>query len=216
MFGNPEFLRYNATANLSFTRILLSLWHRMLHLTLYMNLYVPVVAALGLLLSPRVPGTRHLPAPAIRVLYVVLAGNALAFSVLGGALLTRYLLPLYPLVLLLAVSVWQERLRAWPAVAALSGAGFLAALLLNPPYSFAPEDNLTYRDFVLLHQQAIQLIDTRYPAATVLTRVARHRGARAPRTRLHQPPAPGRRHRQLLGRAAAKKPPPTQAPSTPP
>ena len=169
MFGNPEFLRYNATANLSFTRILLSLWHRMLHLTLYMNLYVPVVAALGLLLSPRVPGTRHLPAPAIRVLYVVLAGNALAFSVLGGALLTRYLLPLYPLVLLLAVSVWQERLRAWPAVAALSGAGFLAALFLNPPYGFAPEDNLTYRDFVLLHQQAIQLIDTRYPAATVLT-----------------------------------------------
>ena len=169
MFGNPEFLRYNATANLSFLRILLSLWHRVLHLTLYMNLYVPVLAALGLLLSPRLPGTSRLSASVVRVLFVVLVGNALAFSVLGGALLTRYLLPLYPLVLLLAVSVWQQRVRVWPVIAALSGAGFLAALWINPPYSFAPEDNLTYRDFVVLHQQAIHVIDTRYPAATVLT-----------------------------------------------
>ncbi len=42
VFGNPEFLRYNATANLSPIRVLLSLWHRVVHLTVHMNLYVPV------------------------------------------------------------------------------------------------------------------------------------------------------------------------------
>jgi len=28
IFGNPEFLRYNATANLTLVRVLVSLWHR--------------------------------------------------------------------------------------------------------------------------------------------------------------------------------------------
>ena len=169
MFGNPEFLRYNATANLTPLRILLSLWHRVIHLTLHMNLWVPVLATLGLLFTATRKGSRGLARPVLQTVWVVLIGNALAFSVLGGALLTRYLLPLYPLVLLLCVTVWQRRLRLWPLVAVLAGAGFLAALWINPPYSFAPEDNLTYRDFVLLHQQAIRVIDSRFPAATVLT-----------------------------------------------
>ena len=169
MFGNPEFLRYNATANLSPARVLLSLWHRVVHLTLHMNLYVPVLAAIGLLFTPSLPGSRRLARPVQQAVWVVLVGNTLAFSVLGGALLTRYLLPLYPLVLLLCATVWQRHLRQWPLVAALAGAGFLAALWINPPYAFAPEDNLTYRDFVVLHQQAIRVIDTRFPAATVLT-----------------------------------------------
>jgi hypothetical protein len=100
-----------------------------------------------------------------------LAANTIAFSVLGGALLTRYLLPMYPLVLLLCVAEWQRRLRpataAW--IAGLSAAAFLSALWINPPYAFAPEDNLTYRDMVLLHQRAIQVLEQRYPQATVLT-----------------------------------------------
>ena len=169
MFGNPEFLRYNATANLTPLRILLSLWHRILHLTFHMNLWLPTLATLGLLFAPRLPGTRTLARPVVQAIWIVLIGNALAFSVLGGALLTRYLLPLYPLVLLLCVAAWRQRLRPWPLVAALTAAGFLAALWINPPYSFAPEDNLTYRDFIVLHQQAIAVIDTRFPAATVLT-----------------------------------------------
>ena len=170
-FGNPEFLRYNATANLSPTRVLISLWHRVLHLTVHMNLYVPVIATLAILGMPRLQGRASLVTrqPAFTVLAIILAGNALAFSVLGGALLTRYLLPLYPLVLLVCVALWQERLRAWWGLALLTGAGFLAALWINPPYAFAPEDNLTYRDMIVLHQQAIRIIEHRYPEATVLT-----------------------------------------------
>ncbi len=165
-FGNPEFLRYNATANLTPQRILLSLWHRFTHLFFHMNIFVPVVCALAVLpMAPRLK-LHALPLAAIGVL---LAANALAFSILGGALLTRYLLPMYPLILIVCVALWRERFRHWPALAGLTAAGFALALTINPPYSFAPEDNLTYRDFVTLHQRAIHLVATQFPDATVLT-----------------------------------------------
>ncbi len=96
VFGNPEFLRYNATANLSPLRILLSLWHRVLHLTVHMNLFVPVLCAVAALSVPLTaneapqPAPDNIPKPALQVIAVVLLANTLAFSVLGGALLTRY------------------------------------------------------------------------------------------------------------------------------
>jgi hypothetical protein len=42
-------------------------------------------------------------------------------------------------------------------------------LFVNPPYSFALEDNLAYRDYILLHQNAERLLEARYPMARVLT-----------------------------------------------
>jgi hypothetical protein len=56
----------------------------------------------------------------------------------------------------------------WP-LAALSAAAFLAGIWINPPYAFAPEDNLTYRDMIVLHQRAVSLIAHKWPQATVLT-----------------------------------------------
>ena len=63
IFGNPEFLRYNASANLDIYRIMLSLWHRILHLTIHMNMFVPVLGALAACLVPAKSSlTRH-PSP---------------------------------------------------------------------------------------------------------------------------------------------------------
>ena len=54
LFGNPEFLRYNAQANLSLPRIPAAFGYRLLHLTAHMNLFVPVgIALAALLLEPR-------------------------------------------------------------------------------------------------------------------------------------------------------------------
>jgi 4-amino-4-deoxy-L-arabinose transferase-like glycosyltransferase len=171
VFGNPEFLRYNATANLSAYRILLSLWHRLLHLTVHMDMFVPVLCTLAALWIPvtATSAPKSLDKSTLTTLAVILSANMVAFSILGGALLTRYLLPMYPLVLLICVTEWRHHLRQWPWLAALSSAAFLSAIWVNPPYAFAPEDNLTYRDMVILHQQAIHLIAQRYPHATVLT-----------------------------------------------
>jgi hypothetical protein len=48
-------------------------------------------------------------------------------------------------------------------------AAFVAGLLFNPPYRFAPEDNLTYRDYVLLHRQAAAYLTQHAHGARVLT-----------------------------------------------
>jgi 4-amino-4-deoxy-L-arabinose transferase-like glycosyltransferase len=169
VFGNPEYLRYNATANLDAHRIALCLYHRLLHLTAHMNLFVPVVCAVAALLMPAIAGRARLPKNVLQAIAVVLVTNWIAFSVLGGALLTRYLLPMYPLVLLVCVGEWLARVRSWGWLAALSATAFLAGIWVDPPYAFAPEDNLTYRDMIVLHQQAIERIAKNFPQATVLT-----------------------------------------------
>ena len=43
LFGNPEFLRYNAQATLDPLRMLAAFGHRILHLTAHMNMFVPVL-----------------------------------------------------------------------------------------------------------------------------------------------------------------------------
>jgi 4-amino-4-deoxy-L-arabinose transferase-like glycosyltransferase len=170
-FGNPEYLRYNATANFTAAHILQSLWYRGLHLFWQRNIWVPIVFALACLLLPRrAEASRHTLQPeTLRTIGLLVAANWLGFSILGGALLTRYLLPIYPLILIVCVSLWQERTRWWPALAAITAAAFITALWVNPPTSFAPEDNLTYRDMIVVHQEAIDYVTAHYPDATVLT-----------------------------------------------
>jgi 4-amino-4-deoxy-L-arabinose transferase-like glycosyltransferase len=255
LFGNPEFLRYNAQANLDPLRILAAFGHRLLHLTAHMNLFVPVLIALAaLLLAPKPekgtgnreqgtedrdqvtssetgsPDTKapypihsrflrkggkhrsstslfheddkagcprsgfsdlgndepqtlvdydetqagNSPRPALdpaalRRIFLLLLMNAAFFSVLGGALLTRYLLPMYPLVLLLAVSTLYRRAPWWQALAAFSAATFVLGIFIDPPYGFAPEDNLAYARVIRLHQAGIAQLEQRYPGSTVLS-----------------------------------------------
>jgi 4-amino-4-deoxy-L-arabinose transferase-like glycosyltransferase len=190
LLGNPEYLRYNATATLKPERVLLALGYRAMHVALHMNMFVPVVLMLGCLLLPPVEENPELPSaspgqgsgapkssqPRARirwehqaVFYVVIGANILLFSMLGGALLTRYLLPLYPLVLLLVVNTLRRRVKEWAALVALSAAAFVVGLFVNPPYRFAPEDNLEYVTVVRLHQAVIGQVVAHFPGATVLT-----------------------------------------------
>jgi 4-amino-4-deoxy-L-arabinose transferase-like glycosyltransferase len=191
LFGNPEFLRYNAQANLSPLRFLSAFGHRLLHLTAHMNLFVPVLLALAAMtlagtreqglgtkgLGTKGLGTKGLGTKGLgriepttlRLIFLLLLANALFFSVLGGALLTRYLLPMYPLVLLMAVTTLYRRMRGWQALSALSAAAFVVGLFINPPYGFAPEDNLAYAHAIRLHQTAIAQLNARYAGATVLS-----------------------------------------------
>jgi 4-amino-4-deoxy-L-arabinose transferase-like glycosyltransferase len=175
LFGNPEYLRYNAQANLDPLRFLAAFGHRILHLTAHMNLFVPVLIAVAavLLLEPRLDAEQRvrmgIDRPALRRILLLLLVNALLFSVLGGALLTRYLLPMYPLVLLLVVSTFYRRVPFWHVLAALSAAAFVLGLFVNPPYGFAPEDNLAYAHVIRLHLAGIAQLNKRYPGATVLS-----------------------------------------------
>jgi hypothetical protein len=178
VFGNTEYLRYNATATLTAGRVVLALGYRAMHLFVHMNMFVPVALMLACLLLQPVTERDATGEARLRpriaaahqaIFYVTIAANLVLFSILGGALLTRYLLPLYPLVLLLAVNTFRRRLREWTALLALSGAAFVVGLYVNPPYRFAPEDNLEYVTVIRLHQAAIGEVVEHFPGATVLT-----------------------------------------------
>lgn len=174
LFGNPQFLHYNAQATLAPDRVLAAFAHRLLHLTAHMNMFVPALLTIAaMMLQPRLDAQgRELPRIGVsvqRCILVLMLANALFFSVLGGALLCRYLLPMYPLVLVVAVSTFHRRVRYWQALALLSAAAFIAGLFINPPYGFAPEDNLTYARVIRLHQAGIAQLVSRYAGATVLS-----------------------------------------------
>lgn len=170
-FGNPAYLSYNATANFTVAHIFHALQSRAMHLFWQRNIWVPLMLALACLPMPARPQeqAQQLPRSVLRTIALLVAANWVFFSVLGGAPLTRYLLPVYPLLLLVAVATWRSRTRMWPLLAALTAAGFISALWISPPYSFAPEDNLTYRDMIVVHQEAIDYLARNYPDATVLT-----------------------------------------------
>jgi 4-amino-4-deoxy-L-arabinose transferase-like glycosyltransferase len=169
-FGNPEYLRYNATANFTVAHVAQAIRYRFLHLFWQRDIWLPILVALACLFLPRRKDSpRGMSRGTLRTIGLLVAANWLAFSVLGGALLTRYLLPVYPLILLVCVDVWRSRSQHWPLAAVVTGAAFVSAWWINPPTSFAPEDTLTYRDMIVVHQEAIDFVAQHYPDATVLT-----------------------------------------------
>ena len=174
IFGNPEYLRYNAQTTVEPLRVLAAFGHRLLHLTVHMHMFVPVLLTFAaMMLPPRPDAAGHqrptISRPSQWTILILLLVNAAAFSVLGGALLCRYLLPMYPLVLLIAVSAFQRRVPLWPSLALLSAAAFVVALFVNPPYGFAPEDNLQYARVIRMHLAGIAQLRSHYPAAAVLS-----------------------------------------------
>jgi len=112
---------------------------------------------------------QRIPIPVQLVFFVVVAAYVIAMALIGGAVLARYMLPAVPLVIILAVSTLRRRLRYWPVAIAVIALAFVAAWFWNPPYGFSPEDNLAYRDYIVLHQDAERFLEARYPMAHVLT-----------------------------------------------
>jgi hypothetical protein len=171
--GNPEYLQYNLGATLTPLRIVLAIGLRLWHTLGYMNLFVLTLLTAAAMLEPALVdggGARRRVALPVQLIFgLLIVAHVLALAVLGGAVLARYLLPVYPLIVLLCVSTLYRRLRWWPAAIGVVIAAFVAGLLFNPPYRFAPEDNLTYRDYILLHRQAASFLWQHTHGARVLT-----------------------------------------------
>jgi Dolichyl-phosphate-mannose-protein mannosyltransferase len=173
VFGNPEFFRYNVEATLHPLRIFLALLLRFWQAIGYLNLYVLTLAGLlALRRSPLRDENAERPRIALNVqltfLAVILA-HVVAMAIIGGAVLARYMLPVVPLVIMIWVSTLWRRVRLWRAVVVIVVLAFVIGLFVNPPYGFSFEDNLAYRDYILLHQRAEQFVEARYPMARVLT-----------------------------------------------
>lgn len=173
VFGNPEFFRYNVAATLNLTRFALALALRLWQVFGYMHLWILTLAMLlSMLLPPGRDSSGERPRIAIPVqmiFFAVVFAYVVVMALIGGALLARYILPAIPLVVILAVSTLWRRLRWWRVAVGFVSATFVLAWFWNPPYGFSPEDNLAYRDYILLHQEAETFLEARYPMAHVLT-----------------------------------------------
>jgi len=173
-FGNPEFLRYNVGATLNLYRAALAFLQRGWQLFGHMQMFVLTVAAAVAMFFPpqRDKQGRVLPRiaiPAQLAFGALILAYWLALSLIGGAELSRYLLPVLPLIIIISVSTIRRRVQQWPMALALICAAFVVGLVVNPPYIFAPEDNLAYRDFVELQQGAADFLTARDAGARVLT-----------------------------------------------
>lgn len=173
VFGNPEFFRYNVEATLHPLRILLALLVRLWQTLGYFHLLLLTLAMLfAMQLPPLRDPNGERPRIALDVQFAmltVIVAYVFAMALVGGAELARYMLPVVPLVILVCVSTLWRRVRRWRPVVAIVALLFVSGWFINPPYGFAPEDNLAYRDYIHLHQRAEQFLEARYPLALVLT-----------------------------------------------
>ena len=173
VFGNPEFFRYNVQTTVQPLRVLLALGLRLWQVVGYLNLsFLTMGGLLAMWLPPLRDHGEERKRISLDVQFsflAVIAAYVIAMAVVGGAVLARYMLPAVPLVIILWVSTLRRRVRLWRGVIVIVALAFVAALFVNPPYGFSIEDNLAYRDYILLHQQAEDYAEARYPMARVLT-----------------------------------------------
>jgi hypothetical protein len=176
VFGNPEFFRYNVQATMHPMRIFLALLLRLWQVFGYFNLYLLTIATVLAMTRRPLPEAHDSDRERARIalnlqftLLAVVVVYVFGLSIVGGAVLARYMLPIVPLVIIIAVSTLRRRVRHWVAVWAAIVCVLVSGLFVNPPYGFSMEDNLAYRDYIGLHQRAEDFLERRYPKARVLT-----------------------------------------------
>ena len=189
VFGNPEFFRYNVAATLNPVRFLLALGLRLWQTFGYMHLWILTLAMLLAMLWPPLRDKDkdknkdkdqdedkdeecerpRIAIPVQMIFMVIATAYVVAMALIGGAVLARYMLTAVPLVIIVAVSTLRRRLRYWPAAIGVFALTFIAAWFWNPNYGFSLEDNLAYRDYIVLHQDGERFLEARYPMAHVLT-----------------------------------------------
>lgn len=180
--GNREYLSYNLYTTLVPARIFWTLMRRLYEVFIGgFNWLLALGALVGFWRGTLQPATRpsgNPPAlsgtaaaspprnpPASSRAFLLLTASLVAMylamlSVVGGAILPRYLLPIFPLSILLAVSfVWRLPARLARLICAATAACFIWAWFVNPPCPFPYEDNVSYGDFVRLHQQAAKFLE---------------------------------------------------------
>jgi 4-amino-4-deoxy-L-arabinose transferase-like glycosyltransferase len=184
--GNREYLRYNLYSTLNPVRVLLTLLRRLYQTFVGGFNWLLTAGALagfcwvrrnrmGAAVEASEESLQNRPGPNILRRFLFLGGWLTAaylvmLSLVGGAVLARYLLPVFPpLALIAVILIWRLPRPAARSVMVLAVGCFVWAWFLNPPYPFPFEDNLAYADFIRLHEQAAQLLEAQSGNRRILT-----------------------------------------------
>jgi 4-amino-4-deoxy-L-arabinose transferase-like glycosyltransferase len=163
--GNPDFEAYNLTYTARPARIALMFLRRVYYIVFANFHWLGAAAVLIAWRRTRIFATRSW-----RVAWLVVAAQVAMVSIVGGAVLERYLLPVMPIVytaMAVALTVYRRAVRLACSTALL--AGLAVANWINPPYPFPYENNLAFSDFIRLHQSAAAYLETWYPDARIQT-----------------------------------------------
>jgi 4-amino-4-deoxy-L-arabinose transferase-like glycosyltransferase len=165
LFGDPGFTRYNTIYSLNPVRASVTLLRRLYFLFVADFRWVGTLAILAACKRNKIYWSRRW-----KITWSFIAAHILMVSVLGGAALERYLLPVIPLVYIaMAEAILLLRGR-WRYVAAGAlAAGLLAGLFVNPPFPFPYENNLALVDFVELDRAAAEFLEKSDSTKTVYT-----------------------------------------------
>jgi hypothetical protein len=154
-------------------RFLLAFAIRIWHLLGFMNMLVLTAATIAAMWFPAVVDgeseRQRISIPVQIQFAMIMLAQVITFSFVGGALLPRYLLSAYPLVIIIGMSTLRRRITRWEWPAALVIVSFVLALFFDPPFKLAPEDNLDYKSFVELHVSAIDFLKQHEQGKTILT-----------------------------------------------
>ena len=174
-FGNADFYQYNVTQALNPLRFLLALVQRIWHLFGTMNMLALTAAtAVAMFFPPVIDSWRsgeraahcHPGAASVRADHA--GASARVFAAWRRAAHSLFIAG-YPLVIMIGMSTLHRRISRWEWPAALMVIVFVLGLFFDPPYRFAPEDNLTYKDFVDLHFKAAKFLEQHEQNSTILT-----------------------------------------------
>jgi len=149
--GNDEFARFNVSQSLGFGHILYAIGRRIYIHFLSDGHFLGAAALLA--------GWRLLRGKAWTIAGLVVLAQTALVTLLGGAVLDRYMLPVLPILYIafaVAGSVWTRhvRLTIQGAMVAL----FFLGWFWNPPVPFPYENNLAMVDFVRLQQKAAEYL----------------------------------------------------------
>lgn len=105
-----------------------------------------------------------------KLAWALMAAHAAAFTILGGAVLERYLLPVLPvLYAAMAAAMMFLRPRLRNAAVALMALGLAAGNFRAAPYPSPAENSLAWTDAVRVQREAAAFLAARYPGVGVAT-----------------------------------------------
>jgi 4-amino-4-deoxy-L-arabinose transferase-like glycosyltransferase len=163
--GSTAFVDYNVFYPLHPMRIVANALRRVYYL-FFANLHW--IGAFAILFAWRI--SRIFRDRNWRIAGSLAIAHAATVTLLGGATLERYLLPVLPILysaMAAGLSLFPRRPRLICSAALL--AGLTAGIFVSPPYPFPYEDNLAFADFVRLQSEAAGYLSRWYSGAEVAT-----------------------------------------------
>jgi 4-amino-4-deoxy-L-arabinose transferase-like glycosyltransferase len=165
LFGDAGFTHYNLVYSLNPVRAAMSLLRRVYYLFVGDFRWIGTLAILAAWRHSAIYSTR-----AFKIAGTFFCAHVLMVSLLGGAELERYLLPVMPLlyIAMTAAFLTLRPLLRYAGVPLLA-AGLVTGLFMNPPFPFPYENNLAMVNFVQLHHEAARFLEHDYADQTIYT-----------------------------------------------